>query len=212
MSGAATLAILLALAGLPMVPAYIFIAHRRPGFVPQRFFLAAAAGIAAVVPAAFIQILLPRPSSGFAALLFGAFVSIAAVEELSKFAGVRLVRRFLGGRLDDGAAAGIAASLGFALFETAAYASTDLRIALLRALTAAPLHAACGARVGSAAFAPRLFGASPVAALVAAIALHGVYDLALVLPGYPVALPIALTLIALASSLPLIRPSKSGDI
>jgi RsiW-degrading membrane proteinase PrsW (M82 family) len=209
-SGALALAVLLVLAGLPMALAYVLIARRRPSFVPQRFFLAAGAGILAVVPAVLLQILLPRPTRGFAALLFGAFVSVAAVEELSKFAGVRIARRFLGGR-SDGAAAGIAASLGFALFETAAYASSDLSVALIRAITAAPLHAACGARVGLSAFAPRFFALRPLTALFAAIALHGVYDLALILPGYPVALPVALAFIALASALPLIQSEKNGD-
>ena len=211
MSGAATLAILLALAGLPMAFAYALISRRRPGFVPQRFLLAAVAGIVAVVPAAFLQILMPRPSTGLSALLFSAFVVIAATEEFSKFAVVRLTRRFTGASRGDGAPAGVAASLGFALFETAAYASADIGIALVRAVTAAPLHAACGARVGEAAFAPSLGRPKPLASLIAAVAIHGVYDLALVLPGYSALLPIALALIALASALPLIRSEEGGD-
>lgn len=211
MSGAVTLAILLALAALPMAFAYLFIAHRRPDFVPQRFFLGAAVGILAVIPAAFLQILMPRPSTGFSALLFSAFIVIAATEELAKYAALRLSRRFLGGRSDDGAPAGMAASLGFALFETAAYASTDLGIALIRAVTAAPLHAACGARVGKAAFAPRPLAPKPLISLLSAIAIHGVYDLALVLPGYSALLPVALAFLALASALPLLRTENSGD-
>jgi RsiW-degrading membrane proteinase PrsW (M82 family) len=211
MSGALVLAGLLALAALPMALAYPLIAHRRPSFVPQRFFLAAGLGILAVIPAALVQILLPRPRSGFFALFFGAFGSIATVEELSKFAILRLLRRLLAGSEDDGPAAGVAASLGFALFETAAYSSSDLGIAVIRAFTAAPLHAACGARVGLASYSPRFLSGRSLFALAAAIALHGVYDLALVLPGYPVALPISLALIALASAIPLIQAENNGD-
>ncbi|RMG19232.1 MAG: protease PrsW [Planctomycetota bacterium] len=81
----------------------------------------------------------------------------------------------------DGIVYGVVASLGFATFENVLYtAGGGLVTALLRAFTAVPMHAACGAimgyYVGQASFAPN----PPLGRLLAAylwpVLIHGVYD------------------------------------
>jgi hypothetical protein len=85
------------------------------------------------------------------------------------------------------------------------YAAADLRIALLRAFTAAPLHGACGSRIGTAA---ALFGSRPPRAAVmvfTAAAIHTAYNFMLVSPGILPFFSIPIALAALGSSLLALR-------
>jgi hypothetical protein len=81
-------------------------------------------------------------------------------------------------------------------------------ITLLRAVTAAPLHGACGARVGIAAM---IGNREPVHALcrfLPAVAIHGMYNFMVISPGIPaIVLALLITLTALASSIQVIRAS-----
>ncbi|MDR2101220.1 MAG: PrsW family intramembrane metalloprotease [Treponema sp.] len=105
-----------------------------------------------------------------------------------------------------GAAAGLTAGLGFALIESAVYGAANMEITLLRAVTSAPLHGACGARIGIAA---GLGTREPVHALgrfVSAVAIHGMYNFMVVSPGLPaILLALLITFTALASSIQIIR-------
>ena len=83
----------------------------------------------------------------------------------------------------DGAVYGMAVALGFSLLENIVYVfgSDDaLRVALLRGFTAVPLHALCGGIMGLSLGYLRIESRGSVAgALLAAVLIHGVYDLIL---------------------------------
>ncbi|MFA6507015.1 MAG: hypothetical protein WCT14_12985, partial [Treponemataceae bacterium] len=80
-NGFTWLAILLALSAAPLALAIPFLAHKRPDFGMGRFLLAIIAGIVAVIPAALIQVVVPRFSEGAFNLLAHAFLVIAVTEE-----------------------------------------------------------------------------------------------------------------------------------
>ena len=106
-----------------------------------------------------------------------------------------------------GTAIGLVAGLGFALLESAVYGASDTGVLLIRAVTAAPLHGACGSRVGAAAV---LFRTNPVQAafrVLTAIAIHGVYDLMVIQSGFPA---IAAVLIAISALVNTILTIKGG--
>jgi RsiW-degrading membrane proteinase PrsW (M82 family) len=117
--------------------------------------------------------------------LFKAFIVAALVEEFFKF----LVLRFYSARRAafdepmDGIVYGATASLGFALFENVLYVvGGGWQVALMRAFTAVPLHAALGAilgyYVGQSKFG-RVKRGMVLRGLFYAWLLHGLYDFAL---------------------------------
>ncbi len=106
-----------------------------------------------------------------------------------------------------GAAAGLVAGLGFAVLETAVYGASDSGILLIRAVTAAPLHAACGSRVGLAAASIRTNPVQSIFRLLSAAAIHGVYNLMIIMPGFPSIMAVLIALTTLASSVITIKGS-----
>ncbi|MFW6288797.1 MAG: PrsW family intramembrane metalloprotease [Spirochaetota bacterium] len=142
-------------------------------------------GLLAVVPALVLGILVDPFRDffrGYARIVFQAFVVAALVEEAVKFVLLDgLIRRqpeF--DEVTDGIVYGMAVSLGFAFLENVLYVGGPSHVLLLRAVTAVPLHAGCGALVGyyvgRAAFDAR---ARSVGGLLLAIAVHGVYNVLL---------------------------------
>ncbi|GHT46411.1 hypothetical protein AGMMS49936_05310 [Endomicrobiia bacterium] len=109
-----------------------------------------------------------------------------------------------------GSIAGLLAGLGFALIEGAAYGAADLGLALLRAFTAAPLHGACGARVGAAAAVCRDHPLPALLRFLAAAAIHGMYNFMILLPGIPTVLAIFIALSSLGSSVLFIHNALRG--
>jgi RsiW-degrading membrane proteinase PrsW (M82 family) len=105
-----------------------------------------------------------------------------------------------GGAAAGGAAAGRLAGLGFAIVENAAYGAADFRIALSRAFTAALLHGACGARIGSALLTAREGFRSAVFRFFSAVLIHGVYNVTIARSGVSALLGVLIALSALASS------------
>ena len=129
---------------------------------------------------------------------FNAFVVAALVEELLKFA----VLWWYAARHDafdepmDGVVYGAAASLGFAGIENVLYVlgpawsaeggqggeGASMLVAGVRAVTAVPMHAACGvilgACIGVARFTPARRRLWVALGLAGAIGLHGLYDFA----------------------------------
>jgi RsiW-degrading membrane proteinase PrsW (M82 family) len=95
--------------------------------------------------------------------------------------------------------------LGFAAAENALYAAADIRIALLRAVTAAPLHGACGSRVGTAAALPGGGPRRAAAIFLSAAAIHTAYDFMLTGAGILPFLSVPVALAALGSSLLALR-------
>jgi RsiW-degrading membrane proteinase PrsW (M82 family) len=227
MTGLWVLLLLLFISALPVL--FTFFWYRRRGIFssPVWFFAALGAGAAAVFAAAFLQrfflaagVLFPReewPGSVF----FRFFIHIALAEELGRFITLRLFFSFHRCRTgasspaghenpeDEGSsfgtAVGLAAGLGFAVIESASYGAADLNIALLRAVTAAPLHGACGARVGSAAFTPLKQPGRTLFRLLSAVVIHGMYDFIIISPGLPSVLSVLIAFSALAASVQEIR-------
>lgn len=156
---------------------------------------------------------LPGPSAGFlggmGATIFNLFCRIAATEELSRFLVFMILFPLARIRGENavlrGSAAGMVAGLGFALMESASYGASDIGIALLRTVTSAPLHGACGARVGAAA-AGLGEGLLPVIMrLLSAIAIHGIYNFMISGSGVLAVMAILAALCALTSSILSIR-------
>jgi len=99
-----------------------------------------------------------------------------------------------------GAAIGLITGLGFAAIENAYYGLANINITLLRLFTAAPLHAACGIRAGTAVFT---FPQHPVKAFflfVSSVFIHGAYNLMIINPAIPSFLAILIALVALFAS------------
>jgi RsiW-degrading membrane proteinase PrsW (M82 family) len=157
--------------------------------------------------------------------LFNVFVRIAFTEEVSRLLVLGLFffiagdfkktdpLRFEAGRDSGsasgvrgmnaaawGSAAGLLAGLGFAIIENAAYGAVDFRVTLPRTFTAAPLHGACGARIGSALL---LLGEQPryaVFRFLSAVLIHGIYNITIARSGVSLLIGVLIALSALASS------------
>jgi RsiW-degrading membrane proteinase PrsW (M82 family) len=164
--------------------------------------------------------------NGMGTLLFTVFIRIALTEETGRVVALGLLFRIARtgvlplvpsdarragfgketrglGALPQafGGAIGLVAGLGFALIESASYGAADMLIALLRAFTAAPLHGACGARIGMGLGG---FTAGPYRALgrfLSAVILHGMYNLMVLNPGIPPILPILIAFSALFTAM-----------
>jgi RsiW-degrading membrane proteinase PrsW (M82 family) len=109
------------------------------------------------------------------------------------------------------AAAGLLAGLGFAIIESASYGAADMSIALFRSFTAAPLHGACGARIGMGVMMFRERPGQGIFRVFSAVAIHGMYNLMVLSPGIPRAFPVLVALSALASSVQVIRSGLSAE-
>jgi RsiW-degrading membrane proteinase PrsW (M82 family) len=209
MNGLWILLLLIFTAALPVFLAFLW--FRRLKLKSLSFLLSLAAGIFALLIAVVLQHFVPFPEGrgpgrgGVAPVLFGVFIRIAFIEELGKYIALCLLLRWTRRRGDSsfasGPAAGLAAGLGFAAVESASYGAADISVALLRAFTAAPLHGACGARAGAAAELWRESRARAALSFLAALMIHGIYDLVIVSPGVPSFLAVFIALAALGSSL-----------
>ncbi|GAB6393228.1 MAG: PrsW family intramembrane metalloprotease [Treponematales bacterium] len=234
MQGAAVFLLLMSLAALPVFLAFWWFRRRRVP-LPLPWFLASlAAGAASVFIAGLLQAalgalgLFAGEMSAQALVLSGVFVRGALTEEASRLftlVPLFLLRGALSRRagaaapsmpspadsLRFGVAAGLTAGLGFALVENATYGAANLNIALLRAVTAAPLHGACGGRAGCAAAVVRRQPVRAVFRFLSAVVIHGMYNLILINPVLPSALAALIALAALASSVQELRRGESGS-
>jgi hypothetical protein len=86
------------------------------------------------------------------------------------------------------------------MLESAAYSAADFRIPLSRVFTAAPLHGACGARIGSVLPVFREQPRRAVFRFLSAVIIHGIYNFMIVKSGFSSLLAILIALSALASS------------
>jgi RsiW-degrading membrane proteinase PrsW (M82 family) len=221
MTGIWILILIVFISALPIFPVFIwFRVIRFPLSLPW-FFGALAAGAVALLLAGFLQTLF-SPSFGIdmGTLLFKLFVQVALTEEAGRLLPLLLLlclRRRLSLRQvvaspAYGAAMGLLAGLGVAVIETATYGAANPGAALLRAVTAAPLHGACGCRVGLAAgILPRSPGRALVSFLYA-VAIHGMYNFMAVSPGLPPVFPILLVFTALISSIRMTRRGIAMEI
>jgi len=236
MSGSLVLLVLILISAIPVMAVYIWYRLAKYQFSLIWFLFALLAGAAAVFPALLLRELLNLsiPSGGRLNLFYQFFVRTASTEEISRLIMLSIFF-FISGRIEKkrtstldtrtfsteqfpswdkirrGAAGGLVAGLGFALLETAAYGASNANILLLRAVTAAPLHAACGSRVGAAAV---MFRSNPFQALMrllTAIAIHGFFNFMWNLPGFPSLMAVLVALSAVASSIFTIRSSWSNE-
>ena len=216
MNGMWTLLLLILSALLPLIIVFFRFKAGKIQMTLPWFLIAIAAGILSLLAAALIQNLFPNPvKDGLGQLLLGVFIRIALVEEASRLLTLApLVRA--GNRLKNTdmafcAAVGLAAGLGFAAAENASYGMADINIALLRLLTAAPLHGACGLRAGAAVF---LFSRTPSRSVFlfgSSVIIHGAYNLIILSPALPSLLSIAIALIALIISLPFLNAAAGEN-
>jgi len=220
MYGPWVLLILIVISSLPLIAVYIWFRLAKYQLSLIRFLFALLAGAAAFFPALILQGLLGFSlPAGRAALFYNFFVRIAFTEELSRLLMLSIFfwisgfvktagnfrEPFSYGTVKKGTAIGLVAGLGFALLESAVYGASNTGVLLIRAVTAAPLHGACGSRIGAAAV---MFRTNPVQAIfriLTATAIHGVYDLMVVLPGFPSIAAVLIAISALISAIITIR-------
>lgn len=225
MQGTWVLITMLIVSSFPVIAVYAWFRFAKYPISPVKFLLALLVGAAAIFPAIIFQNILYAysPTSGRAALFYNFFFRIAFTEELS-----RLILLFIffwvtslisaskensqplsWGDIKMGAALGLTAGLGFAILENAIYtaAKMDINLLLLRAVTAAPLHAACGSRVGSAAVMLRTNPVQSILRLLTAVAIHGIYNLMVTMPGFSVIMAILIAFSALITAILSIKGS-----
>jgi RsiW-degrading membrane proteinase PrsW (M82 family) len=209
--------ILIFISSIPAIAAFLWFRLARYPFSMSWFSAALLAGAASFFPALLLQNFLRAGSgifrlSGKWGLFAEIFVRIALTEELSRFLILlilfAIIRRISEKPVGITAnAAGFVAGLGFAILESAVYGASSPGNALLRAFTAAPLHGACGSRVGFSVVLLRERPVHGIFRFLSAVAIHGVYNFMLRIPGrFP---PIAAVLIAVSALVSAIQVIRS---
>lgn len=216
MNGIGLLLLLILAAALPVIIAFFWFRAVKSPVTPPWFLASLAAGILSLLVSVLLQKLFPPPGGKeLGELFFGVFIRIALVEEASRGAGLFLLFNMGKRRLNTGqhfgAALGLASGLGFAAVENALYGISDIGITLLRAVTAAPLHGACGIRAGAALFTAGKQPARAVFLFVSAVFIHGAYNLMIVNPAFPPVLAIPVTLAAFFASTYLMKNEARDD-
>ena len=223
MSGLWVLIMLILASSIPAMAIYLWFRIARYQFSAVRFLLILLVGATAFFPALILQNLFPWDLvlGDRWGLMGHMFIRIAFTEEFSRLL-VLLVYLKISRWLDStqlksketnsvtvqtdseinqaqGCAVGLVAGLGLAILESAAYGAAGTGVILLRLFTAAPLHAACGARVGAAAV---LLGFRPARSFfrfLTAVAIHGIYNYMIMLPGPFSLVAVLIAISALAS-------------
>ena len=216
MNGILILLLLILTAALPVIIAYVWFRARKPAISAPWFLASLAVGVIALVPAALIQNFLP--SSGVlwpGQLLFGVFIRTALVEEASRYFTLIPLLETGNRRLKtDGtifASLGFISGLGFAMVENAAYGIADINLTLIRAFTAAPLHAACGTRAGEAVYIFRQHPIKSFLLFISAVIIHGLYNLMILSPVLPSMLAIPIAYAALFASFYFLRINDKNE-
>jgi len=233
MSGVGVLIILLFISSIPAIAVFIWFRFARYPFSLPRFSFSLLAGAISFFPALLLQNVFSAASEIFYAagkwgFIAEIFVRIAFTEETSRLIVLIIlffaIRRFNAARPHDSdlsanipadtmaSASGLIAGLGFAILESAVYGASNPGNALLRTFTAAPLHGACGFRVGSSV---AMFPERPVQAVfrfLSAVVIHGIYNFMLIIPGFfPSIAAILIAISALATSIMAIRNGMKGE-
>jgi len=209
--------ILIFISSIPAIAAFIWFWLSHYPFSTPRFSAALLAGAASIFPALFLQNILRTGSgifrlSGKWGLFAEIFIRIALTEELSRFLILCILFAVIGrvckepvGKMAN--AAGLVAGLGFAVLESAVYGASNFDITPLRAFTAAPLHGACGSRVGASVALLQEHPVRGILRFLSAVVVHGAYNFMLKIPGrIP---PIAAVLIAITALISAIQVIRS---
>ena len=208
MSGIWILLLLILTAALPAILVFLWFRAKKSTVTLPWFLTSVAGGILSLLAAALIQQIIPPRYGGFWQLFFDVFFRIALTEEVSRLfilIPLYIIGRSFRNNTAFGAILGLASGLGFAMIENAFHGITDINITLLRAFTAAPLHGACGLKVGFAVFS---FGKNKSKAIfhfLSAVFIHGAYNMIILSPALPSALAILIAFIALFNSLQLAK-------
>ena len=207
--------IILLISSIPAIVTLVWFRLARYPFSLPQFSISLLIGAASFFPALLLQnIFSSQNGAVYAVGKWGLFIEIfgriAFTEEFSRLIVLVIlfgaICRFSPVKTNTSAvvmasATGFIAGLGFAILESAVYGASNPGNALFRAFTAAPLHGACGFRVGSAI---AMFREHPVQAFfrfLSAVIVHGVYNFMLIIPGHvPSIAAILIALAALASS------------
>jgi len=216
MNGIWILLLLILSALLPLIIVFFRFKAGKIQITLPWFLAAIVAGIVSLLAAALIQSLFPHPAKdGLGQLLFGVFIRIAMAEEASRllilFPLLRAGNRLKNSEMAFCAAIGLVAGLGFAAAENASYGMADINITLLRLFTAAPLHGACGLRAGAAVFLAGRNLSRSVFLFGSSVIIHGAYNLMILSPALPSLLSVAIALIALIISLPLLNAAAGEN-
>ncbi|MDR3248387.1 MAG: PrsW family intramembrane metalloprotease [Treponema sp.] len=222
MNGLPVLLLLILIAALPVILLFLWYRLIRFPISSGRFLLFLLGGATSMFIALILQSLIPAlpdaaassPLESLGPVLFNLFCRIAATEEAARVL-IFLILFPLARHKGDvlwGSAAGLVAGLGFALVESASYGASDVWIALLRTVTSAPLHGACGARVGAAVSGLRDHPFPSLMRFLTAVVIHGMYNFMIRSSGIPAIMAILAALCALASSILSIRAGlKNGE-
>jgi len=229
MSGWLILALIILSSSIPVLAVFFWFHVSRYPLSSIRFLLIVLAGAAAFFPALVLQSFFPQDFSipGRLGLIIQIFLPVALTEEFSRLL-VLLVFFYITRKIDAGrrsietihsgvsasvsapagygtviygSAVGLVAGFGFAILESAAYGAANPGVTLLRLFTAAPIHGACGARIGAAAL---LFRTHPTQALfrfLTAVMIHGIYNFMIVIPGFISIAAVLIALFSLASAI-----------
>jgi RsiW-degrading membrane proteinase PrsW (M82 family) len=226
MYGAVVLLIIIAISSIPVIAVYIWFRIAKYPFTLVRFLLVMITGATAFFPALILQDLINFSISagGRMGLFYHIFIRIAFTEELSRLLmmGIyfliseRITKNISEqpvswNNIKKGAATGLVAGLGFAVLESAVYAASDINILLLRTVTAAPLHAACGFRIGTAVMMLRTNPFQAFFRIFSATAIHGIYNIMISRPGFSSILAILIAFSALFSAIAIIHSGGNTE-
>ncbi|MDR0997647.1 MAG: PrsW family intramembrane metalloprotease [Treponema sp.] len=217
---------LIFISALPVFLLYLWFRLSRFPLPLHWFLLFLLAGAVSLLAALVLQRLLPGVppgAGGIGWVFYAVFCKVALTEETGRFlvflAFFRISAGFpvQSGRGNPapcaaapwpvfrGVLTGLVAGLGFAVIESASYGAADMGVAFIRAFTAAPLHGACGARVGASVADLRNNPLPSLLRFLSAVAIHGMYNFMILLRGVPWILAILVAFSALASSILFIR-------
>jgi RsiW-degrading membrane proteinase PrsW (M82 family) len=216
MTGTWILLLLIITAALPAIIFFIWLRVTNSPFTLPWFLLSIAAGIISLLAAALAQKLFPPPNmEGLWPVFFGLFIRVALVEEASRLVGLIPILNVIKRRqnLDKSfcVTVGFVSGLGFAMMESAFYGISDFNIILIRAVTAAPLHGACGIRVCAAFLAIRKHPLKAIFLFTSAVLIHGAYNLIIASPALPSLLTIPIAFAALFASIHHLRKTAAKD-
>jgi RsiW-degrading membrane proteinase PrsW (M82 family) len=214
MNGIWVLLLLLLTATLPAIIVFFWLKSRKSPITLPWFLLSFLAGIVSFIVAAMIQTFFaPYKPDAFWPVIFNIFIRIAMLEEASRI--IVLLPLLKAGKnrwthIALGAAIGLITGLGFAAIENAYYGMANINITLLRLFTAAPLHAACGIRAGTAVFTAPQHPVKAFFLFISSALIHGAYNLMIVNPAIPSFLAILIAIVALFASFSYLS-DKGGD-
>jgi RsiW-degrading membrane proteinase PrsW (M82 family) len=228
----AILFVLLLVSSIPAIAVFTWFRYARYPFSVPLFVIFLLAGVTSFFPALVLQNMLTTVNAIYRLTakwgpVSEIFVRIAFTEELSRLVILSLtffvIRRLNIASQEETApgsnsniaiasAGGLVAGLGFAIIESAVYGASNPGNALLRAFTAAPLHGACGSRVGSSVVMFRKYPVQAFLRFLFAVATHGIYDFMLIIPNrFSPVIALLISLSAFASSVLAIRSNMAGE-